>query len=63
MHRVPHFDGDARGSKDVIGMPPKQVAPSQTVTIIDGSSGARHEVVIGTGDHTDGGSRISPRSR
>ena len=50
-------------SKDETGTPPKQVAPSQTVTIIDGSSGARHEVVIGAGDHTDGGSRISPRSR
>ena len=36
---------------------------SITVTFIDGSNGARHEVVIGTDDHTDGGSRISPRSR
>jgi hypothetical protein len=50
-------------SKDETGTPPKQVAPSQTVTIIDGSSGARQEVVIGTGDHTNSGSRISPRSR
>jgi hypothetical protein len=50
-------------SKDETGTPSKQVAPSQTVTIIDGSSGARHEVVIGAGDHTDGGSKLSPRSR
>ena len=50
-------------SKDETGTPPKQVAPSQTVTIIEGSSGARHEVAIGTGDHTDGGSKLSPRAR
>jgi hypothetical protein len=50
-------------SKDETGTPPKQVTPSQTVTIIDGSSGARHEVIIGAGDHTDGGSKLSPRSR
>jgi uncharacterized protein len=52
-------------SKDETGAAPRQAAPGQhkTVTIIDGSSGARHEVVIGTGDHMDGGSRISPRSR
>ena len=52
-------------SKDETGAAPRQAAPGQhkTVTIIDGSSGARQEVVIGTGDHTDGGSRISPRSR
>ena len=50
-------------SKDGTATPSKQFAPSQKVTIIDGSSGARHEVIIGTGDHTDGGSRISPRSR
>jgi polysaccharide deacetylase 2 family uncharacterized protein YibQ len=34
--------------------PPKQAAPAEnkTVTIIDGSSGARHDVVIGSGDST-----------
>jgi hypothetical protein len=56
------LSGELRGSKDETGTPP-QAARSQTVTIIDGSSGVRHEVVIGAGDHTDGGSRISPRSR
>jgi hypothetical protein len=35
----------------------------KTVTIIDGSSGARQEVVIGSGDNTSGRSMISPRSR
>jgi len=52
-------------SKDETGAAPRQAAPGQhqTVTIIDGSSGARQEVVIGTGDHTNSGSRISPRSR
>ena len=52
-------------SKDETGAASRQAAPGQdkTVTIIDGSSGARQEVVIGTGDHTNGGSRISPRSR
>jgi uncharacterized protein len=32
--------------------PPKQAAPAEnkTVTIIDGSSGARHDIVIGSGD-------------
>jgi uncharacterized protein len=46
------LSGELRGSKDEAGTPP-QAAPSQTVTIIDGSSGARHEVAIGTSDHTD----------
>jgi hypothetical protein len=52
-------------SKDETGTTPRQAAPGQhkTVTIIDGSSGARQEVVIDTGDHTNGGSTISPRSR
>jgi uncharacterized protein len=52
-------------AKDETGAAPRQAAPGQhqTVTIIDGSSGARQEVVIGTGDHTNGESRISPRSR
>jgi uncharacterized protein len=52
-------------SKDETGAAPRQAAPGehQTVTIIDGSSGARQEVVIGTGDHTNGGSRIAPRTR
>ena len=55
----------AASSKDETGAAPRQAAPGQhkTVTIIDGSSGARQEVIIGTGDHTNGGSRISPRSR
>ena len=52
-------------SKDETGAAPRQAAPGQhkTVTIIDGSSGARREVVIGTGDPTNGGSKISPGSR
>ena len=55
----------AASSRDETGAAPRQAASGQhqTVTIIDGSSGARQEVVIGTGDHTNGGSRISPRSR
>jgi hypothetical protein len=52
-------------SVDEIGAAPKQAAPGQhkTVTIIDGSSGARQEVVIGSGDNTNRRSRISPKSR
>jgi hypothetical protein len=52
-------------SKDETGAASRQAAPGQhkTVTIIDGSSGARREVVIGTGDPTTGGSKISPGSR
>ena len=46
------LSGELRGSKDETGTPP-QAAPGQTVTIIDGSSGARHEVAIGTSGHTD----------
>jgi uncharacterized protein len=44
--------GELRGSKDETGTS-SQAAPSQTVTFIDGSNGARHEVAIGTSDHTD----------
>ena len=50
-------------SKDETGAALRQADQHKTVTIIDGSSGARQEMVIGTGDHTDGGSRISPSSR
>jgi uncharacterized protein len=52
-------------SKDETGAASRQAAPGQhkTVTIIDGSSGARREVVIGKGDPTTGGSKISPGSR
>jgi uncharacterized protein len=52
-------------SKDETGAASRQAAPGQhkTVTIIDGSSGARREVVIGTGDPTNGGSKISIGSR
>jgi hypothetical protein len=52
-------------SVDETGAAPKRAAPGEhkTVTIIDGSSGARQEVVIGSGDNTSGRSMISPRSR
>lgn len=40
---------------------PKQAAPSEqkTVTMIDGSTGARHDVVIGAGEATDKGGAAS----
>jgi hypothetical protein len=52
-------------STDETGAASRQAAPGQdkTVTIIDGSSGARQEVVIGAGNQTNDGTRISPRSR
>lgn len=41
--------------------PPKQAAPGEqkTVTMIDGSTGARHDVVIGSGDAADKGEAAS----
>jgi len=38
---------------------PKQAAEQKTVTMIDGSTGARHDVVIGAGDAADKGEAAS----
>lgn len=39
---------------------PKQAGEQKTVTMIDGSTGARHDVVIGAGEATDKGDASAP---
>ncbi|PJG50816.1 hypothetical protein CVM73_34040 [Bradyrhizobium forestalis] len=57
----PAASGHGQESKQDTKEAPKQAAPGEqkTITMIDGSTGARHDVVIGSGDAADKGEAAS----
>ncbi|MBC9880893.1 divergent polysaccharide deacetylase family protein [Bradyrhizobium sp. INPA01-394B] len=54
-----HGEEHAAESKHAAKEAPKQAGDQKTVTMIDGSTGARHDVVIGAGEATDKGEAAS----
>ena len=54
-----HGEEAKQDSKHAAKEAPKQAGDQKTVTMIDGSTGARHDVVIGAGDAADKGEAAS----